>query len=183
MVRPGKGMCQPGTLVHTVHCELYLHVTPGHMIPPLVEYVNALHSCLNTTTFFSLSDLPLVRSSHIQQNASSPNRQAMMLLSCPVLNLSQGEKLMVLAPMSFIVFHGLLYILDVPALTKSLLDSINPMPSPFPHPDKQRTIEHVHRRLVSRPVRRTSPSGCKRNNPRSQYCPTLCIVSLAATMP
>jgi hypothetical protein len=58
--------CQPGTLVHTVHCELYLHVTLGHTIPLLVEYINALHSFLNTTTFFSLSDLPLARPSHIQ---------------------------------------------------------------------------------------------------------------------
>jgi hypothetical protein len=32
-------ICQPGTLVHTVHCELYRHVTLGHMIPLLVEYI------------------------------------------------------------------------------------------------------------------------------------------------
>jgi hypothetical protein len=63
-----KDMCQHGTLVHTVHCELYLHVTLGHMIPLLVEYINALHSCLNTTTFFSLSHPPLTRSSHIRQH-------------------------------------------------------------------------------------------------------------------
>jgi hypothetical protein len=59
--------CQPGTLVHTVHCELYLQVTLGHMIPLLVEYINAVHSCLNTTTFFSLSHPPFARSSHIRQ--------------------------------------------------------------------------------------------------------------------
>jgi hypothetical protein len=34
--------CQLGTLVHTVHCELYLHVTLGHMIPLLIEYISAL---------------------------------------------------------------------------------------------------------------------------------------------
>jgi hypothetical protein len=59
-------MCQPGTLVQTVYCELYLHVTLAHMIPLLVEYINALHSCLNTKTFFSLSHLPLARSTHIR---------------------------------------------------------------------------------------------------------------------
>jgi hypothetical protein len=32
----------------------------------LVEYINALHSCLNTTTFFSLSHPPFARSSHIR---------------------------------------------------------------------------------------------------------------------
>jgi hypothetical protein len=50
--------CQPGTSVHMVHCELYLHVALGHMIPILVEYIIALHSSLNTTAFFSLSCLP-----------------------------------------------------------------------------------------------------------------------------
>jgi hypothetical protein len=53
-------LCQPGTLVHTVHCELYSHVTLSHMITILVEYIIALHSSLNTTTFFFLSDLPLL---------------------------------------------------------------------------------------------------------------------------
>jgi hypothetical protein len=62
-----EAICQPGTLVHTVHCELYLHVTLSHMIPLLVEYINALHSCLSTTTFFSLSHLPFARPSHIRQ--------------------------------------------------------------------------------------------------------------------
>jgi hypothetical protein len=38
-----------------VQCELRLHPPLGQMIPLLVEYINALHSCLNTTTFFSLS--------------------------------------------------------------------------------------------------------------------------------
>jgi hypothetical protein len=37
------------------------------MIPLLVEYINAVHSCLNTTTFFSLSHPPFARSSHIRQ--------------------------------------------------------------------------------------------------------------------
>jgi hypothetical protein len=32
------------------------------MIPLLVEYINALHSCLNTTTLFSLSHPPHARS-------------------------------------------------------------------------------------------------------------------------
>jgi hypothetical protein len=86
--------CQPGTLVHTVHCELYPHVTLSHMITILVEYINALHSCLNTTTFvrlstistfklqqqegrpfcclttfFSFSHLTFARSSHIRQTS------------------------------------------------------------------------------------------------------------------
>jgi hypothetical protein len=51
-----------------VHCELYLHMTLGHMIILLVDYINALHSCLSTTTFFSLSDLPFARSSHIRHS-------------------------------------------------------------------------------------------------------------------
>jgi hypothetical protein len=61
--------CQPGTLVHTVHCELYPHVTLSHMITILVEYINAVHSCLNTTTFFSFSHLTFARSSHIRQTS------------------------------------------------------------------------------------------------------------------
>jgi hypothetical protein len=54
MIQASLQICQPGTLVHTVHCELYLHVTLSHMITILVEYIIALHSSLNTTTFFSL---------------------------------------------------------------------------------------------------------------------------------
>jgi hypothetical protein len=49
-----NALCQPGTLVHTVHCELYPHVPLSYMISISVEYIVALHSSLNTTTFFSL---------------------------------------------------------------------------------------------------------------------------------
>ncbi|KAF2833817.1 hypothetical protein CC86DRAFT_15379 [Ophiobolus disseminans] len=46
--------CQPGTLVHMVHCGLHLHVTLSHWLTHHVVYIIALCSSLNTTTFFSL---------------------------------------------------------------------------------------------------------------------------------
>jgi hypothetical protein len=52
--------CQPGTLVHTVHCELYSHVTLSHMISILVEYITALYSSLNTKPSSPFLTYPLL---------------------------------------------------------------------------------------------------------------------------
>jgi hypothetical protein len=46
--------CQPGTLVHMVHCELYLHVTLSHSLLIMIVFIIARYSSLITTTFFSL---------------------------------------------------------------------------------------------------------------------------------
>jgi hypothetical protein len=63
-------MYQPSTLVHTVHCELYLHVTLGHMISILVEYIDALTYIAVSILYYNLPlpfSFTFSRSSHIRQ--------------------------------------------------------------------------------------------------------------------